>query len=215
MEEAKEEKFEKKRKEKMEEDLDVDDFDTEGMDGYDNSDSEPSKKDRKDKREKPDGFEDLPEKDESDDWGKKERKKGNMTDEEKAEYAEPTEGGYGQPSKGTYSADLGGFKSYGTDGQGNSSVGAKDDLEDTCTDRVVLLTVVALNNTTEGDSDTTVTVTSAHGHPLVRSDAESYITFEIMQAEFLSDASFGLEDGGAALKVAASIVSLVTVAMLA
>lgn len=61
-------------------------------------------------------------------------------------YTEP-EKGYGMPSKGTYSLDLGGFKTFGTEGQGTSSFGLKDDFSYTCSERVMMLIVVARNDT--------------------------------------------------------------------
>ena len=54
--------------------------------------------------------------------------------EEKDDYEKITEPdksepekGYGTPSKGKYSLNLGGYKTFGTEGQGNSSIGVKDD----------------------------------------------------------------------------------------
>jgi hypothetical protein len=61
-------------------------------------------------------------------------------------YTEP-EQGYGMPSKGTYSLDLGGFKTFGTEGQGNSSFGLKDDFSYTCSERIVMLIIVARTDT--------------------------------------------------------------------
>merc|ERR1719240_1248542 len=46
----------------------------------------------------------------------------NFSDNFYSNYTEP-EQGYGMPSKVTFSLDLGGFKTFGTEGQGNSSFG--------------------------------------------------------------------------------------------
>lgn len=55
--------------------------------------------------------------------------------------------GYGQPSSGNYSQDMGGYKTFGTQGQGDSNVGVKEDYAETCSDRVMLITVSAQKDT--------------------------------------------------------------------
>ena len=63
--------------------------------------------------------------------------------------ASRAEMGYGKPTKGIYSQDLAGYKSFGTLGQGNSSLGVKDLNDTICGDRVVLLTITANINTSD------------------------------------------------------------------
>lgn len=76
------------------------------------------------KREK----EALKNKTEEYDWGKEERKRENMTKEEQENYPEPVGPGWGRPSKGKYSSNMGGYRAFGTLGQGNSSVGLREKL---------------------------------------------------------------------------------------
>lgn len=114
------------------------------------------------------------------DWGKSyedEQYQSNDT------YSE-SESGYGKPSKGSYSSDMGGYKSFGTEGQGDSPSGAKDTNDTTCGDRVVLLSVRALNDT----SDTAASSTSSSGgvHPVVKSTT-SHMTFEVGSYSFYDD----------------------------
>ena len=111
--------------------------------------------------------------------------------DEKDEYEQITEPdkseaeeGYGTPSKGQYSLDLGGYKSFGTVGQGNSSIGVKDENSDTCSERIILFTVTANEDTNKA---TTPTVQSTHSHPVVGSSSDSYLTFEVGNYQFLSD----------------------------
>lgn len=73
------------------------------------------------------------------DWGKSFEDKQYESDPD----ADTAESGYGKPSKGTYSSELGGFKSFGTEGQGDSSLGAKDTNDTTCGERIVLLQIRA------------------------------------------------------------------------
>lgn len=69
------------------------------------------------------------------DWGQSSEDKQYESDPE----ATTAESGYGKPSKGTYSSELGGYKSFGTVGQGDSPIGAKDTNDTTCGERIVLL----------------------------------------------------------------------------
>jgi len=79
---------------------------------------------------------------------------------------------------------MGGYKSFGTEGQGDSPSGAKDTNDTTCGDRVVLLSVRALNDT----SDTASSSTSSSGgvHPVVKSTT-SHMTFEVGSYSFYDD----------------------------
>jgi len=56
--------------------------------------------------------------------------------------------GYGLPSKGSYSLARGGFKTFGTQGQGNDTDGLKEANSSSCTPRMILVTVTALRDFT-------------------------------------------------------------------
>lgn len=102
------------------------------------------------------------------------------------------EEGYGKPSKGKYSMSLGGYKSFGTEGQGNDTTGLKDENATTCSDRIILLTVSAIADTTEDSSSPVVSSVSptASAHPIVKqSSGNSYLTIEVGNYQFLSDLS--------------------------
>jgi hypothetical protein len=92
------------------------------------------------------------------------------------------EAGYGMPSKGKYSLDLGGYKTFGTEGQGNSTVGVKNDGAATCSERIILFTVTATADTTT----TSPTVQSSRPHPIVQSSSSS-MTFEVGNYQFIDD----------------------------
>lgn len=114
------------------------------------------------------------------DWGK------SFEDEQyqKDPDASEAESGYGKPSKGTYSSEMGGYKSFGTEGQGDSPIGAKDTNDTKCGDRMVLLSIRALNDT----SDTAATTSSSTGgvHPVVKATS-SHMTFEVGSYAFYDD----------------------------
>jgi len=52
--------------------------------------------------------------------------------------------GYGAPTYGLYNSTIGGWKSFGTVGQGNSSVGVKNDYDQSISERIVIVSVSAL-----------------------------------------------------------------------
>jgi hypothetical protein len=52
--------------------------------------------------------------------------------------------GYGQPTMGTYDPKKGGFKSFGTLGQGDISKGARNEKDEKCKKRKILVTVAYL-----------------------------------------------------------------------
>lgn len=52
--------------------------------------------------------------------------------------------GYGVPTKGQYSLNRGGWKSFGSMGQGNSTLGVKDDDDSSNENRHVYVTFIAL-----------------------------------------------------------------------
>ena len=54
--------------------------------------------------------------------------------------------GYGIPTKGIYSHKKGGYKTFGSIGQGESNLGVKDDNEPSELTRTMLVTVTALSN---------------------------------------------------------------------
>ena len=95
--------------------------------------------------------------------------------------------GYGKPSKGKYSADLGGFKTFGTEGQGNSQIGVKDTNDTKCGDRVMLVTIEALHDTYEMQAPPPP---PRSVHPVVRASTSS-ITLEFGNYEFLSTMGHG------------------------
>ena len=80
---------------------------------------------------------------------------------------------------------MGGYKSFGTEGQGESPIGAKDTNDTKCGDRIVLLSVRALNDT----SDTAASSSSSGSggvHPVVKSTT-SHMTFEVGSYSFYDD----------------------------
>lgn len=62
-----------------------------------------------------------------------------------------TRGGYGKPTKGDYDTTQGGFKTFGTEGQGNSTKGLKGDGEK-CSERQMYITVTATGDLTSSDT---------------------------------------------------------------
>lgn len=100
--------------------------------------------------------------------------------------------GYGKPSKGKYSADLGGFKTFGTEGQGNSQIGVKDTNDTRCGDRIMLITVEALHDTYEMTAPPPPPPRSVH--PVVRASSSS-ITLEFGNYDFLSTMGDGGQSG--------------------
>merc|ERR1712070_970829 len=103
--------------------------------------------------------------------------------DEQDERGEQAEKGYGRPSKGKYSMDLGGYKTFGTEGQGDYSYGMKESNDTTCSPRVMLLTVTALEDTEVGDAQET----EIKRRFLQESADESYMTFEVGNYNFLDD----------------------------
>lgn len=150
----------------------IDYYDSEGVQNTGNSQSQ-RKRPRRQKDK--DGWDGKTYDKNKTDWGKSY----NDDQYEKGddENATKAESGYGKPSKGQYSSDLGGFKSFGTIGQGDSSLGAKDTNDTTCGDRVILLTITATQDTSDAaDSSST---TSSSSHPVVQSSGSKYMTFEV------------------------------------
>ena len=105
------------------------------------------------------------------------------------------EKGYGQPSKGTYSMELGGFKSFGTEGQGNQSAGVKDDYDTTCGDRVMLITVDALHDTYEEAAAPPPPPRAVQStHPVVLATT-SFLTLEVGNYQFIDELGGTAEAG--------------------
>ena len=141
------------------------------------------------------------------DWGKSYEDKQYESNPEES----TSESGYGKPSKGTYSSELGGYKSFGTEGQGDSSVGTKDTNDTTCGDRVVLLKVTALNDTS--DIAATTSSTSGAVHPVVKSST-SHMTFEVGSYSFYDDlAMASSEDSASVLKTSWMLLSMLALFM--
>ena len=148
------------------------------------------------------------------DWSGKDADGYSTADDTKA-----SNGGYGTPSKGNYSQNTGGYKAFGTSGQGDSPVGVKEDYSETCTERVMLITVSAQNDTSTAASASSSS-SVAFGHPMVMSTAESSMVIELINGEFLSDLQLyseegttGPEESGMVLKAPAMIASIMLLAM--
>lgn len=88
--------------------------------------------------------------------------------------------GYGQPSKGIYSAELGGFKTFGTEGQGDDPAGLREEGDATCGERVILLSITATD-------DTSVAATT-ETRRLLQDAATSSLTMEVGNYQFVDDA---------------------------
>ena len=69
-------------------------------------------------------------------------------DDETEEETEAVEG-YGKPTKGTYSSSNGGYKTFGTTGQGENTEGVKESTSDEEKERMILVSVTALED--QGD----------------------------------------------------------------
>lgn len=123
--------------------------------------------------------------------------------------------GYGKPSKGTYSSELGGFKSFGTEGQGDSPLGAKDTNDTTCGDRIILLSIRATQDTS--DSASSSSTTSGAHHPVVMSDSENYLTLEVGSYQFYDDLEVyanSSEDHASMLKISWMLLSATALFMM-
>ena len=64
------------------------------------------------------------------------------------EEIDSTRGGYGKPTKGEYDASEGGYKTFGTEGQGENKKGMKGDGEK-CAGRKMYVTVTATEDLVE------------------------------------------------------------------
>lgn len=78
---------------------------------------------------------------------------------------------------------MGGYKSFGTEGQGDSPVGTKDTNDTTCGDRILLLNVRATQDTSDTASSSSTTSSS---HPVVMAST-SHMTFEVGSYAFYDD----------------------------
>lgn len=146
------------------------------------------------------------------DWGKSKDDTQYESDDETAN----AETGYGKPSKGTYSSEMGGYKSFGTEGQGDSPIGAKDTNDTTCGDRVVLLSIRALNDTS--DSASSSSSTSGAVHPVVKSTT-SHMTFEVGSYAFYDDLEIyssgsTTEESASVLKTSWMLISIASLFVL-
>lgn len=66
--------------------------------------------------------------------------RGPRDEGEEGEEVESTRGGYGAPTKGSYDPSEGGYKTFGTEGQGSSKKGLKGE-SDKCSERKMYVTV--------------------------------------------------------------------------
>ena len=139
------------------------------------------------------------------DWGKS---KDDSQYEKNPDATVATEG-YGKPSKGTYSTEMGGYKSFGTKGQGDSNFGAKDYNDTTCGDRIILLSVTAIQDTSV-PSGSPPSVRSSH--PVVQQSASNYMTFEVGNYQFFDDLEyqFASEESAVLYKSSWMLVSLLS-----
>jgi len=71
-----------------------------------------------------------------------------------------TDIGYGEPTTGEYSVEDGGYKTFGTIGQGDSTEGVKDEGTEECVNRWLFVTVTALEPMPEPIPDTNSTTDS-------------------------------------------------------
>jgi hypothetical protein len=125
------------------------------------------------------------------------------------------------PSKGKYSSELGGFKSFGTEGQGDSPLGAKDTNDTTCGDRIVLLSITALEDTSDGAASTSSSASGAHptvgAHPVVMATGTNYLTFEVGSYQFYDDleiyASASEEESASMMKTSWMLLSAIALFM--
>jgi hypothetical protein len=150
----------------------------------------------------------------NDEWG---QKWDNMTSDGYDEDDTIATVGYGQPSDGNYSQDMGGFRTFGTEGQGDDKVGLKEDYSETCSDRVMLVTVSAQTDTVaaaaaaSSSSRGFPSVRSSFGHPVVMTTSGSRMVIEFGNYEFLSDLQTYEElaaESGITLKASMVIASL-------
>jgi len=117
----------------------------------------------------------------------------------------------------------GGYKTFGTEGQGNSTIGVKEDYSDTCSERVMLITFTAKKDTSTDDSEKSRRLASSD-HPIVEAAPESSLVIELINGEFLSDLQIAEDNGtdvdpsapvssGIALKASTLIASIMLLIM--
>lgn len=142
------------------------------------------------------------------DWGKSFEDEQYQADPDASE----AESGYGTPSKGTYSSELGGYKSFGTEGQGDSPIGAKDTNDTKCGDRVVLLSIRALNDTSDSAADSSSSTGGVH--PVVKATT-SHMTFEVGSYAFYDDLEiYGSAESATLLKTSWMLISIASLFVL-
>ena len=107
-----------------------------------------------------------------------------------------TRGGYGAPTKGKYDPTQGGYKTFGTEGQGNTKKGARGDKEK-CSQRKMYVTVSATE--VVDDSSATRRVLQA---------SEDTTVLEFGAFPFLSDVDGAFRIGGAIAGLAMAILSI-------
>lgn len=181
------------------------------MDGYHDAKSQPSGGGRGPPRKRDeDGWDGKSFDKNKTDWGKSFEDKQYESDPN----ATVAESGYGKPSKGTYSSDLGGFKSFGTEGQGESPLGAKDNNDTTCGERFVLLSIRAIQDTSDGAASGDAT--SSAVHPVVMSDSSSYMTFEVGSYPFYDDVEVysTSEENASSIKTSWMLLSVIALFMM-
>lgn len=198
-------------------------MDTDGMKNWD--DHKYTDKSKNDYSKDGSGWNGKTVKEDETGWGKywegkdyeKERKDRQFFKNKTEVSVEDGDTGYGLPSKGKYSMMMGGYKSFGTEGQGEDGIGAKDDNATTCSDRVMLITVTANEDT--GTNAASASTTSGSSHPIVMSGEESWLELEVGNYYFLDDLVFS--DGSSTvesamgLRVFASLASLLAISMFA
>ena len=80
------------------------------------------------------------------------RKPAPLFTDESTQKDELTSGGYGAPTTGKYDASIKGYKTFGTEGQGSETLGAKDKNTSECKERYQMITVTATKDTTASDT---------------------------------------------------------------
>ena len=106
------------------------------------------------------------------------------------------EEGYGKPTKGTYDASEGGYKTFGSVGQGESTEGLVEDDAEVCQERNMYITVTANEDLAD----------STDGSDTILLEVGSYSFQEIVNEE-AEESSVALKAGLATLSLAAAMMA--------
>ena len=130
-------------------------------------------------------------------------KKENNKDAKKMEDDGEAVAGYGLPTKGSYDPSVGGYKAFGTVGQGDEAIGMHDKNDTKCEKRRLLVTVTAV----EANS-TNITNSTNSTNPQVLTLLETDPSGGQVDIEFGSGAF-----AGAIILSSSVVVSLAAVAL--